>query len=100
MNNTVADNVSTATSRQSFPSGQKVQSTRQVAGIARVSGASNTLLNNIVSGNHAFTWSISAPVPPSVADRLWPIRACGTRALWVLPGRLCLQPPVWARVPR
>jgi hypothetical protein len=68
VNNTVADNVSTATNRQSFPSGPKVQSTRQVAGIARVSGSNPTLLNNIVSGNHAFTWSISAPVPPSVVQ--------------------------------
>ncbi|HPH13913.1 MAG TPA: hypothetical protein PLC34_08965, partial [Burkholderiaceae bacterium] len=68
VNNTVADNVSTATNRQSFPSGPKVQSTRQIAGIARVSGSNPTLLNNIVSGNHAFTWSISAPVPPSVVQ--------------------------------
>ncbi|PZO19025.1 MAG: hypothetical protein DCF26_06810 [Burkholderiales bacterium] len=67
VNNTVADNVSTATNRQSFPPGQKVQSTRQVAGIARVSGANPTLLNNIVSGNHAFTWSIT-PANPAPGD--------------------------------
>jgi hypothetical protein len=63
VNNTVADNVSTATNRQSFPAGQKVQSTRQIAGIARVSGSDPTLLNNIVSGNRAFTWSITPTNP-------------------------------------
>ena len=66
VNNTVAGNASTATNRQSFPSGQKVQSTAQVAGIARVSGGNNsspTLLNNIVHGNHAFTWSITPANP-------------------------------------
>jgi large repetitive protein len=63
VNNTVADNASTATNRQSFPAGPKVQSTAQIAGIARVSGASPTLLNNIVFGNHAFTWSITPANP-------------------------------------
>ncbi|QCB45696.1 hypothetical protein [Hydrogenophaga sp. PAMC20947] len=71
VNNTVAGNTSTATNRQSFPpTGQKVQSTAQVAGIARVSGGNNsspTLLNNIVHGNHAYTWSIT-PANPGPND--------------------------------
>ena len=65
VNNTVADNVSTATNRQSFPAGPKTQSTAQIAGIALVSGTSPTLLNNIVFGNRAFTWNIT-PTDPNL----------------------------------
>ncbi|RFO95084.1 hypothetical protein DIC66_20215 [Rhodoferax lacus] len=59
VNNTVADNVSTATNRQSFPAGPKVQSTAQIGGIARVSGAAPTLLNNIIWNNQSFTWKLT-----------------------------------------
>jgi hypothetical protein len=59
VNNTVAKNVSTATNRQSFPNGPKVQSLPQVAGIARLSGTGPTLFNNIVWGNESYTWSIN-----------------------------------------
>jgi uncharacterized repeat protein (TIGR01451 family) len=61
VNNTVADNVSTATNRQSFPTGNKTLSNPQVAGIARVSGSSPTLLNNIVRGNKAYIWILTQP---------------------------------------
>jgi uncharacterized repeat protein (TIGR01451 family) len=64
VNNTVANNASTATNRQSFPSGPKVQSLPQIAGIARLSGSGPTLLNNIVWGNESFTWSINKTVVP------------------------------------
>jgi hypothetical protein len=63
VNNTVANNASTATNRQSFPAGPKVLSTRQIAGIARLSGSGPTLLNNIVWGNEAYTWSINKTGP-------------------------------------
>jgi hypothetical protein len=59
VNNTVADNVSTATNRQSFPSGTKTQSNPQVAGIALLSGSSPTLLNNIVWGNKSYIWTLT-----------------------------------------
>lgn len=66
VNNTVADNLSTATNRQSFPAGPKVQSTPQIAGIARISGDANPiLLNNIVFGNRSYTWSIT-PTDPNL----------------------------------
>jgi hypothetical protein len=81
VNNTVADNASTATNRQSFPAGPKVQSTAQIAGIARVSGASPTLLNNIVWGNKSFTWSINRTTLPettSLTDAgLWDLGIVG-----------------------
>jgi hypothetical protein len=61
VNNTVADNISTATNRQSFPAGPKVQSTAQIGGIAKVSGAASPiLLNNIIWNNQSFTWGLTA----------------------------------------
>jgi hypothetical protein len=61
VNNTVADNVSTATNRQSFPAGAKVQSNPQIAGIARIGGGTSpTLLNNIIWNNQSYTWSLTA----------------------------------------
>ena len=63
VNNTVAGNASTATNRQSFGS-NKNQSIAQIAGIARVSGAGPTLLNNVIVGNQAFTWSINRATTP------------------------------------
>jgi hypothetical protein len=64
VNNTIASNASTATNRQSFPTGPKVQSLPQIAGIARLSGSGPTLLNNIVWGNESYTWSINKTVVP------------------------------------
>ena len=62
VNNTFANNASTATNRQSFPAGPKVTSAAQVGGVALVSGNAPTLLNNIVWGNHSFTWSIDRTI--------------------------------------
>ena len=67
VNNTVADNVSTATNRQSFPAGQKVLSNAQVAGVALVSGTAPTLLNNIVWGNKSYVWSINRTTLPETS---------------------------------
>ena len=64
VNNTIASNASTATNRQSFPTGPKVQSLPQIAGVARLSGSGPTLLNNIIWGNESYTWSINKTVVP------------------------------------
>ena len=63
VNNTIASNASTATNRQSFPAGQKVQSNAQVGGVARLGGSDPTLLNNIVWENKSYRWSITPADP-------------------------------------
>jgi large repetitive protein len=73
VNNTVANNTSTATNRQSFAPGDKNNSVAQIAGIARVSGASPTLLNNIVWGNQSFVWHISATESMTLTPAASPI---------------------------
>jgi large repetitive protein len=91
VNNTVADNVSTATNGKSFPAGQKVQSTAQIAGIARFNGTNPTLLNNIIWGNRSFTWSIT-PTDPNLpqttvlADAgIWDLGVLGDSSHTALP---------------
>ncbi len=92
INNTVAGNTTTATNQQSFPTGPKVQSTAQVAGIAKVSGVDNpTLLNNIVWGNRSFTWSIT-PTDPNVPQTttltdagIWDLGVVGNTSHTALP---------------
>lgn len=91
VNNTVADNVSTATNRQSFPAGPKVQSTAQIAGIARLNGPNPTLLNNIIWGNRSFTWSITPtdpnlPQTTALADAgIWDLGVLGDTSHTALP---------------
>jgi uncharacterized repeat protein (TIGR01451 family) len=66
VNNTIADNASTATNQESFPAGPKVLSTAQIAGVALRPGAGTstpTLLNNIVWGNRSYRWSITPSNP-------------------------------------
>jgi large repetitive protein len=60
VNNTVASNVSTATTQQAFGVARgTVPSTPQVAGIALFDGAAPTLLNNIVWGNRSYVFLIA-----------------------------------------
>ena len=91
VNNTVADNASTATNRQSFPAGSKVQSNPQIAGIARVSGSDPTLLNNIIWGNKSFVWSIT-PADPNLPQttaltltKTWDLGVVGNTSTVALP---------------
>jgi uncharacterized repeat protein (TIGR01451 family) len=68
VNNTIADNASTATNQESFPAGPKVLSTAQIAGVALRTGAGTStpsLLNNIIWGNRSYTWSIT-PTDPNL----------------------------------
>jgi len=92
VNNTIADNVSTATNRQSFPAGPKVLSTPQIGGVAKLSGNSNpTLLNNIIWNNHSFTWSITPtdpnlPQTTALTDRgVWDMGVVGNSSKTALP---------------
>lgn len=91
VNNTVADNLSTATNRQSFPAGPKTQSTAQIAGVALINGTSPTLLNNIVFGNRAFTWAIT-PTDPNLPQTtaltdagIWDMGVVGNTSHAALP---------------
>jgi large repetitive protein len=60
VNNTVASNVSTATTQQAFGVARgTVPTTPQIAGIAVIDGAAPTLLNNIVWGNRSYVFLIS-----------------------------------------
>ncbi len=66
VNNTIADNASTATNQESFPAGPKVQSNAQIAGVALRAGAGTTvpsILNNIIWGNRSYQWSITPTDP-------------------------------------
>lgn len=56
VNNTVASNVSTATTRQAFGVALGAPSNPQIAGVALLDGAAPTLLNNILWGNRSYVF--------------------------------------------
>jgi hypothetical protein len=56
VNNTVASNVSTATTQQAFAAVLGQPTTPQIAGVAVIDGAAPILLNNILWGNRSYTF--------------------------------------------
>jgi len=91
VNNTIADNASTATNRQSFPAGPKVLSTAQIGGVAKLSGLNPSLINNIVWNNHSYVWSIT-PTDPTVPQTtaltdvgVWDFGVVGSLSKTALP---------------
>ena len=89
VNNTIASNVSTATNRQSFPTGEaQKQSIAQVAGLAVVNGNSPTLLNNILWNNKSYVWKVTAD--PQGGPDTFGLIADVAKPIWDL-GRLNLE---------
>lgn len=80
VNNTVASNVSTATTRQAFGVAIGTPTNPQIAGVALLDGPAPTMLNNILWGNRSYVFVIGGATsglynPGSTVDALGVITA-------------------------